>query len=193
MFSNISKNHKVFTIDDRNHESSSVSYFQKHPLTKNGNLEIVFGPTQKTLPNYNHGVEYDIALIDGAHGYPFPEVDYLSIYPSLIMGSGILIIDDVIIPSIAKLADFIFEDEMFDFVALVNWTAIFRRSNVPAFPPDGDGWGSQMYNRTRKEPKHPAHLKGKKVDFFTSLRLAGMNLDEFVHTHIDQNWLREDS
>ena len=191
MFSNISKNHRVFAIDDRNGESSSVNFFMNHPLTKKKNIDINYGPTQKTLPNFNHGVEYDIALIDGAHAYPFAEIDYLSIYPWLKLGTGLLIIDDVTIHTVARLADFLFEDEMFEFIALINWTAIFRRTKSATFPIDGDGWAKQMYNRKRRHNNNDFYIGGKKLDFFTSLRIAGMNLDELVHTHIDQAWLRD--
>jgi hypothetical protein len=101
-----------------------------------------------------------------------------------------LIIDDITIHSISKLADFIFEDEMFDFVALCNWTAIFRRTTEPSFPPDEDNWQNQHYNRTRRHGKSEYFKAGKKVDFFSSLNFSGLSFDEFIHTNMDKNWLK---
>jgi hypothetical protein len=83
LFSNIANKHRVFALGDTAMKESSVNFFKNHPLGKKENVEFYFGPTQKTLQNFDHKIEYDIALIDGAHAYPFPELDYLSIYPFL--------------------------------------------------------------------------------------------------------------
>jgi hypothetical protein len=47
------------------------------------------------------------------------------------------------------LADFLAEDEMFEFVELVSTTAVFRRTDAKAFDPTGDGWWLQDFNRRR--------------------------------------------
>ncbi len=55
---------------------------------------------------YTHGDPYDCVLIDGPHGYPFPDMEYYYFYP-LIKPGGILIIDDIHIPSNGRMADII--------------------------------------------------------------------------------------
>lgn len=154
LFSNISSNHTVFCIDDRDVEESSINYFQTCPLTDNSRVKMVLGPTQKTLPTYEDFQSYDAVLIDGPHGYPFPEIEYYYFYPHIRPG-GILILDDVHIATIGRLGDFLAEDPMFDFVELVSTTAVFRRTEAPTFDPFGDGWWLQDFNRRRIQENNP--------------------------------------
>jgi predicted O-methyltransferase YrrM len=157
LFSNISSDHTVFCLDDRVHgENSSISYFETCALTKNDRVHMVLGPTQKTLPFYQDFKAYDVVLIDGPHGYPFPEMEYYYFYPHLRPG-GLLIVDDVHIASIGRLADVIAEDVMFETVELVSTTAVFRRTDAPTFDPTGDGWWEQNFNR-RRIPRHLPYL-----------------------------------
>jgi len=146
--SRIAERHKVFCYDDRGQEASSVDYFMNCPATRSDRLELVFGPTQLTLPRHEGHVPYDLVLIDGPHGFPFPELEYYYFYPHL-KTDGLLIIDDIHIPTISRLADFLSEDRMFEKVEFVGSTAIFRRTDAPVFDPLGDGWWLQDFNRRR--------------------------------------------
>jgi hypothetical protein len=158
LFSNLSSSHTVFTLDDTDlRENSSVLYYKQCPITKLDVIETVYGPTQFTLPVYNHKEKYDVVLIDGPHGYPFPELEYYYFYPNIREG-GILIIDDVHIPTIGRLGDFIREDDMFDMIGLFDYTAVFRRTSAPSFDKSGDGWWLQKYNLRRTPKWHEMHL-----------------------------------
>jgi hypothetical protein len=171
LFSNIANRHKVFSLDDSSLEDSSVQFFRDCPLTKNDRVETVFGPTQQTLPIYRTHEKYDVVLIDGPHGYPFPELEYLALYPHIKEG-GYLIVDDVSIPTIARLADFIAEDEMFELVETISATSIFRRTSAPTFNPSGDGWWTQRYNRRRVSPKRDIFLgDGEVADEITAQKI----------------------
>lgn len=57
-------------------------------------MHPVFGPTQLTLAAYRHPHRYDVVLIDGPHGWPFPELEYWHFYQHMRPG-GILIVHDV--------------------------------------------------------------------------------------------------
>jgi hypothetical protein len=158
IFSNASSHHSVFCIDDREHgQESSINFFMDCPLTQKERVHLILGPTQITLPKHVHSAPYDVVLIDGPHGYPFPEIEYYYFYPHIREG-GMLIIDDVHIATIGRLADFIAEDEMFDFVELVSTTAVFRRNSALTFDPLGDGWWKQDFNR-RRIPEGNAYLE----------------------------------
>jgi hypothetical protein len=148
LLSNISDNHVVFTLDDSGDKNSSVSFFSDCPLTKRSKIKTVFGPTQISLREYTEHKAYDIVLLDGPHAYPFPDFEYLVFYPFIKKG-GYLIIDDVHLPTVGRMADVIAEDEMFDLVAVIRNTAIFCRTNRETFCPTGDQWGGQNYNRRR--------------------------------------------
>jgi Methyltransferase domain len=154
LFSNISAHHTVFCLDDRKDKESSIKYFQSCPVTKPKNIELVLGPTQISMPKYKKYQKYDVVLIDGPHGFPFPELEYYYFYPHLKEGS-LLIVDDVHIATIGRLADFINEDPMFEFVKLVATTAVFRRTGVETFDPTGDGWWLQDFNRRRIPADNP--------------------------------------
>ncbi len=161
LFSNLSRNHKVFALDDRHlGDNSSATYFLSCPLSILPHIETVWGPTQKTLPAYCNHASYDFVMIDGPHGYPFPDLEYYFFYPHIRPG-GLLIIDDVNIPTIGRLADFIAEDDMFKLCDIIETTCIFRRTDSPVFDPYGDGWWEQKYNRRRVSEKRDIFLKDK--------------------------------
>jgi predicted O-methyltransferase YrrM len=163
LFSNLSQDHTVFCLEDREHgDNSSINFFETCALTKNERVKMVLGATQKTLPFYNEFKKYDVVLIDGPHGFPFPEMEYYHFYPHLRTG-GILIIDDVHIPTIGRFADILAEDAMFEPVELVSTTAVFRRTDAPTFDPTGDGWWIQNYNR-RRIPRFIPYLKDFVLD-----------------------------
>jgi hypothetical protein len=158
LLSNISASHLVFSLDDRNlGADSSVLFYENCPLTKLHRIEAVFGATQQTLPLYDRFQTYDCVLIDGPHGYPFPELEYYYLYPHIREG-GFLILDDVHIPTVGRLADFLQEDDMFAVYKLVDTTALFKRTSAPLFDPFGDGWWTQKFNQRRTPTNHPFHL-----------------------------------
>ena len=39
-------------------------------------VDFVIGPTQETLPRHKFVDRLQLVLIDGPHGYPFPEREY---------------------------------------------------------------------------------------------------------------------
>jgi hypothetical protein len=172
LFSNISEDHTTFCLDDREYgEQSSVVFYTKCPLTRIEHVREVFGPTQRTVPRYEHPHLYDVVLLDGPHGWPFPEVEYCFFYPQVAPG-GVLIVDDCHIPTIGRFADILAEDPMWSLEGFVSVTGIFRRTDAPLFDPTGDGWWEQRYNRRRISPKWEFHLaEGTPVDTVSRLRL----------------------
>jgi hypothetical protein len=110
-------------------------------------VTYVEGPTQRTLPRYEFAGEVQIALIDGPHAYPFPDLEYYYFYPVVARG-GLLVIDDIQIPSITRMYEIIDADDAFELLEVVDGTmAIFRRTAAPSLDPTGDGWWMQGYNR----------------------------------------------
>jgi hypothetical protein len=152
MFSRVSAEHLVFTGDDRDHPGSTVRYVLDNPMTKRETIRFILGPTQKTLPThvFDPGRKFDCVLIDGPHGWPFPELEFYYFYPHIREG-GILLVDDVQIASIGRMADIIQEDAMFELVTLTGKTAIFQRTGAETFDPFSDGWWLQNFNRRRTE------------------------------------------
>lgn len=154
LFDANSKHHLCFTLGDNDNSLSVVKHSE---LFRGANTSFVLGPSQSTLHDFkstlikleiNPESKIDFALIDGPHAFPFPELDYWHIYPYL-NHWGILAIDDIHIPTIRRLYEFLRSDTMFDFYAIVENTAFFVRNESETFSPFGDGWDRQEYNRQR--------------------------------------------
>ena len=159
LFSHLSDDHVVFALD----AGESLSQTQRSPLLQTERVRFVEGPTQKTLPRYEFDRTFQAVLIDGPHGYPFPDLEYYYFYPQLAPG-GLLIIDDIQIPSIGRMLDIVRADPMFEFIELVGTTAFLGRTDAPAIDPCSDSWWLQGYNRAHYErvTRQPnANLSGR--------------------------------
>lgn len=146
LFSHLSKNHTTFAIND----GDSIARVQSSPLFESRNVTYVLGPSQLTLPRHVFNAKLQIALIDGPHGYPFPDLEYYYFYPQISTG-GLLLIDDINIPSIKSMFEIVKADEMFELLEVVEYTAFFRRTNAPLVDPLGDCWTLQGFNREHYE------------------------------------------
>jgi hypothetical protein len=82
------------------------------------------------------------------HAYPFPDLEYYYLYPHLETGA-LLILDDIHIPTVYNLFEFLRRDLMFDLQEEVGTTAFFTRTSAPTFNQFGDGWRQQKYNARR--------------------------------------------
>ena len=143
LFSHLSSNHTVFALDAG---SGSVVNIRRSPLLRADVVTFIEGPTQRTLPQYRFAEKLQLALIDGPHGYPFPDLEYYFLYPHLEAGA-LLIVDDIHIRSVHNLFEFLRRDAMFELDEVVGTTALFLRTSAPAFDPFGDGWWEQKYNQ----------------------------------------------
>ncbi len=170
LFSNLAREHYVFCVDDQGLEGSSVAYFRDSKVTSQESVHVTFGPSQETLADFSHAGPYDAVLLDGPHGYPFPELEYFHFYPRIRSG-GLLVIDDVQIATIGRMADVLQEDAMWDLEALSGKTAIFKRTRADTLPPNGDDWYAQDYNRRRTDVRGVALKDGGELPTFAE-RLA---------------------
>jgi predicted O-methyltransferase YrrM len=143
LFSQLSAQHTVFALDAG---TNSIRAIQSSPLLRSDVVTFVEGPTQQTLPRHVFPHPLQLVLIDGPHGYPFPDLEYYYLYP-LLDRDALLIVDDIHIPTITNMFDFIRTDAMFELQEVVETTAFFRRTSAPTFSTVGDGWWLQNYNR----------------------------------------------
>lgn len=147
IFSHCSEDHTVFAQDDRGH-GDSLMRVQGSPLLRPGAVTFVVGPTQQTLPPHRFAHPIDLAMLDGPHGYPFPELEYYFIYQHLPEGA-LLIVDDIHIPTVFNMFAILREDDMYRLEEVVHTTAFFVRTAAPRFDPLADGWWLQQYNKRR--------------------------------------------
>jgi len=151
LLSHLSTDHIVFAKDDTG-DGDSLSAVRLSPLLKSDNVTFVVGPTQRTLLSYEFDSPLHLAFLDGPHAYPFPDLEYWAVYPHIEAG-GLLVIDDIQIPTIANMYSVLKADAMWDLVEVVHTTAFFRRTLSPAIDPYGEGWWLQGYN-ARSSVRH---------------------------------------
>ena len=147
LLAHLSADHTVFAQNDRG-DGDSLMRVQESHLLRRERVTFVVGPTQQTLPRHVFREPLDLVLLDGPHGFPFVELEYYFIYPHLKPGA-LIIVDDIDIPSVFGLFDFLRDDEMFELIDVVHQTAFFQRTVAPTFNALGDGWWLQRYNRKR--------------------------------------------
>ncbi len=148
LLSILSDNHHVFAYDDRAEERSSVAYYSNCPMFRSDRTTLIPGPTQQTLPAFSFTQPVDLALLDGPHAYPYPELEYYYVYQRLRAGA-LLVVDDIHIPTVHRLFTFLREDEMFRVAHVERTTAFLVRTTAPVFFPLGDGWEFQAFNTAR--------------------------------------------
>ena len=144
LLSHLSERHTVFALGI----CGSVTATRASELLNRASVEFIDGPTQETLGRYAFKEPLDFVLIDGPHGYPFPELEYWTLYRHIRPGA-LLVIDDIQIPTIHNMFQFLREEPMFELVEVVYTTAFFRRTEAPTFDPYCDGWHYQPYNIAR--------------------------------------------
>ena len=142
IFSHLSESHTVFALD----RDESISMVLRNPLLNQKSTSFVDGPTQKTLPVHSFQSPFQAVLIDGPHAYPFPDLEYFYLYPQ-IERNGLLVIDDIHIPSIHNLFRVVSHDDMFRVIEVCGKTAFLQRTEAPLFDPWDDGWWLQRSNR----------------------------------------------
>jgi precorrin-6B methylase 2 len=67
------------------------------------NVSFLIGPSQDVLPR-RQVPTLDLVLIDGAHGFPYPILDWWHLAPHLRLG-GLLVLDDCYMPPVRALVD----------------------------------------------------------------------------------------
>jgi len=146
LLSHLSEHHLVFALD----AGQSLTRAANDSLLRSDRVQFVDGPSQHTLMNHAFTEPLQLVFIDGPHGFPFPNMEYWKLYPHIETG-GLLVIDDIHIPTIRQLFDFLREDAMFTLLETVGKTAFFERTAAETFSPVEDGWWLQNYN-TRRFP-----------------------------------------
>jgi hypothetical protein len=148
LFSHLSERHTVFAIN----EGDSLKMPMESPLLKQGVVTVVEGPTQTTLPTHSFP-RLQLALIDGPHAWPFPEMEYYYLYPHLDAGA-LLLLDDIDIPTINNMFRVLKADAMFRLLEVVGNTAFFERTKAPTFDPLTGWFAMQGYNARMRVIDH---------------------------------------
>jgi hypothetical protein len=106
------------------------------------------GSSTDILPLYRDN-EKDLILVDGAHAFPFPIVDWF-FATKLLKDGGLMIIDDIDIASCNILVKFLLSDRFWERITVQENFAIFRKIHNPL----GDhlytgDWPTQPFSREK--------------------------------------------
>jgi hypothetical protein len=135
-------NHTAISPDAAEHQR--VRDYCQQIGVDDSRVSYVVGLSDDVLPSMlGRDRTLDVAFIDAAHSFPFPEVDWYYITRSLKIG-GKLLMDDVPIPAVAQVfrhmrlepnwrLDGVFDDRAAAFTLLT--------------PPEPEEWSHQPYNR----------------------------------------------
>lgn len=170
LLSHLSEQHTVFALD----AGQSLTRAASNALLRTDRVRFIDGPSQHTLMHHQFTEPLQLVFIDGPHGFPFPNMEYWKLYPHLEAG-GLLVVDDIHIPTIRQLFDFLREDAMFRLLETVGKTAFFERTTAETFSPVEDGWWLQNYN-TRRFPVPYDVITASDADRVPSL--GGMACDD---------------
>jgi len=67
-------------------------------------VRFLVGPSHEVLPSWTPR-PLDLVLIDGAHGFPYPILDWWYLAPHVKVG-GVVLLDDAYLPAVSSIVDF---------------------------------------------------------------------------------------
>lgn len=124
-----------------------VDYCRSHGFDTT-RLRFEIGYSHRTLPPLEAaGLERDLVLIDGSHGFPQPIVDWLYAAGTLVR-NGILVIDDINLPAVRLLCRFLDQDPRWEPIGGTEKWKAFRRHSEGMLSED---WIGQPWYVTRTE------------------------------------------
>jgi precorrin-6B methylase 2 len=141
VLSQASDRHVAFAIEGAD---GTIAELRKRSDLRAENVTFVEGETKDTLPGYRFEGELDLALLDGPHAYPMPQIEFAYLFPRIRLG-GWLVLDDIQIPSVYELFHFLERESSVVLEEVVVRTAFFRTASAVERGPDG--WASQGINR----------------------------------------------
>ncbi len=104
------------------------------------------GPSHDVLPAWQ-ARPLDLVLIDGAHGFPYPVIDWWFIAPHVRVG-GLVLLDDAYLPAVGAIVDFVHDNPAWELEEAVSFrTALVRK--VSDEPPAFDAGAEAAHGRMR--------------------------------------------
>jgi precorrin-6B methylase 2 len=141
VLSHASERHTAFAIEGKDR---TITELRRQSDLRSENVIFVEGETKDTLPGYRMEEQIDLVLLDGPHAYPLPQIEFAYLFPPIKLG-GWLVVDDIQIPSVYELFEFLKGEPSVALEEVAVRTAFFRRIKVVESGPDS--WTSQGMNR----------------------------------------------
>jgi len=138
----IAGTHHVCITPDRAQAERIRSYFREHEIQDR--VTFIYDSSDAALP-LGKGIPeiLDFVLIDGAHRFPFPILDWHFTERRVPVG-GIVAVDDYLMPSVRILHDFLLGEKEWELIEKFKVTSIFRRKRETVNVRD---WADQKINK----------------------------------------------
>ena len=138
-----------------NHIAISPNKLEEERIRKycqENNIESKFkficGSSTEELPSLVNEINhFDLIFIDGAHRYPFAEIDYHYTEKKLRV-EGYLVLDDVHLPSVRNLFLFLKKEKNWQLETIIEHTAFFIKTSEEVVI---DDWQNQGINQNFKK------------------------------------------
>lgn len=141
VLSHISAHHTAFAIEGADR---TITGLRQYSGFSADTVTFVEGETKRTLPTHLFHARLDLALLDGPHAYPLPQLEFAYLFPQVRVG-GWLVLDDIQIPSVYQLVRFLRLEPFLVLEEIAVRTAFFRKKRECDWGPDG--WQHQGMNR----------------------------------------------
>ena len=141
VLSHISIHHTVFALEGTERTITGLRNFTDFQSSK---VLFVEGETKQTIPGHFFPNQLDLVLLDGPHAYPLPQLEFTYLCPHVRVG-GWIVLDDIQIPSVYDLFQFMRSESSFAREEVAVRTAFFRKTAESNAEPDG--WQKQGINR----------------------------------------------
>ncbi len=105
-------------------------------------VQFCAGSSSETLPRLDIG-DLDVVMVDGCHGFPFPQLDWYYAASHLVSG-GLLVVDDTHLPAPFELRRYLEHDPRWDRVHSGSQWVAFRRKGAGSLDEE---WGSQRFHQ----------------------------------------------
>ena len=136
-------NHTAISPDPDEHQR--IREYCQRIGVDDGRLTFIAERSEDVLPGLLGSERtLDAAFIDGAHSFPFPEVDWCYISRALKIG-GTMVLDDVTIPSVAPVFRHMSVERHWRFERVLDERAAAFTLLAPA--DDLDNWDEQITNK----------------------------------------------
>jgi Methyltransferase domain len=102
-------------------------------------VRFQIGPSHEVLARWTPR-ELDLVLIDGAHGFPYPILDWWFVAPHVRVG-GLVLVDDAYMPPVAALVDGLRAQHAWEIATTIGYRTVVARKlgdELPAFD-----WGRE--------------------------------------------------
>jgi Methyltransferase domain len=130
-------------------------------------LTFTIGRSQDVLPTLSTR-ELDLVLVDGAHGFPYPVLDWWNLAPHLKEG-GRMLLDDAYLPGVAAVVDYARSSDAWELEPPVSFrTALIRKLRNEEPPAAADALASRGRMSFAYLPSHRRAVASVRTRVFST-------------------------